>query len=324
MPAHKRISLLLGLLVAVSLAGTLSVGCGAKAFPSKPITLVNFSAPGGTNEVFLRQVAKGAEPVLKVSLPVESRAGAGGMTALVHLKAQPADGHTVAYMSITMSYAIVLPEAPVVPSDFQMVSTLASNYSVFLVSAESQFKTLADLVNYAKANPGKVKVAGTGTTGFHPVAMQLWTKAAGVKVAYVPMDGGGPAFTAVLGGHVDATQQSPAGSLPLVREGKLRALAISGPKRTASLPDVPTFKEQGVDSVTANWLGLAVRKDTPSEIVTSLHDAFKNTMVGQEWQDFLMKNAMEEDYKGPQDAQKQWLADVELARAVMKETGQLQ
>ena len=185
--------------------------------------------------------------------------------------------------------------------DFAPVAMLAIDYAGLSVQTDAKWKTLAEFLDYAKANPGSVTV-GNGSQGgsFHMLARNL-EEAAGVEFKHVPFDGGPAAIVQLLGGHIDSTVNGVTETLPYIESGQLRMLAVAGTKRYADLPDVPTSAELGYPLDIATWRGVGMPKDTPPEIVAKVSDAIASAVKSQTFLDSMKKIGANVEYMNSSD-----------------------
>jgi tripartite-type tricarboxylate transporter receptor subunit TctC len=257
-----------------AVAAGLAMAAGAQ-YPSKQIQVYMPGAPGGSFDTMTRLVMTRLSDNLKQPVVVENVSGAGGMLAIERcLKAEP-DGHNVCigYVGNLAIAPWIYPGMNYDPvKDVKPVVLLGSVSFVLAVPASSPFKSVDDLVKFARANPGKLNYASSGNgTGGH-IGGELVKTAARIEMTHIPYQGNAPASVALLGGHVDWAFEALPTALPNVKAGKLRALAASGPKRLADLPDVPTMAEQGFPGFDLqSWVGVVVPAKTPDSAVRALN-----------------------------------------------------
>ena len=211
------------------------------AWPERPITIVVPYAPGGAADALARVLAVKMGAKLGTSVIVDNRAGASGtIGAAFAAKAQP-DGYTMLYDATPYSInPHMFPKMPYAADALQPLSLVSLAPNILIVKADSPFKDVKDLIARAKAQPGKVNYASGGSGTVQRLASELFRQRLGLDMVHVPYKSGGPAITDVMGGQVDFMFSTVAASSPLVDSGKLRALAISSPKRSPRLPNVPT------------------------------------------------------------------------------------
>jgi tripartite-type tricarboxylate transporter receptor subunit TctC len=261
-------------LLALSAALALPQMAFAQAFPSKAVRLVVPFGAGGVADLTARTVAQKLSESLGQPVLVDNRPGAGGMIAgdLV-AKADP-DGHTLLLMSSGTAVSAGLFKSLPFDTlrDFAPVSTLGFFDIAIITQADSKFKTLGDLLAYARANPGKLNLGSINIGSTQNLAAELFKSSAGIDVQIVPFNGSPAVITALRGGQVDAAVEILAPVLPQINAKALRALAVTGAKRAAVLPDVPTAKESGVANFeAASWNAIAAPAKTPKSVIARLN-----------------------------------------------------
>lgn len=247
-------------------------------FPDRPVTMVVPFPPGGLADTVARPVAEALSRELKQPVVIENKAGAGGAIGMAHAAKSKPDGYTVL---MALSSYTVLPEADKVLGrapqyqlgDLRPVARYTADPTVLAVRAESPWKTYAEFIAAARADPARLTFGSSGNYGTMHMPMAMLALAANVKMTHVPYTGAGPAIVGLLGGQVDAIATGPATIVQHVKSGKVRVLAHWGEARIASLPDAPTLRELGVPVVYAQWSGLFVPSGTPDTVVTRLRDA---------------------------------------------------
>jgi Uncharacterized protein conserved in bacteria len=253
---------------ALALAGTAFAQAN---FPSHPVTLTVGFAPGGGTDTMARVVAQKLSQNIGQSVVVENRAGAGGNIAAQQIANAPPDGYTIHLSSVgplTVAPAMQKNLAYDPKKDIAPITMGAVFPNVFVVNPGVPAKTLAEFVQLAKSQPGKITYASSGVGGAGHLSGELFKLAAGIDMVHVPYKGGGPAMTDLLGGRVDMYAAVPSTALPHVQAGKLRALAVTGPKRLATMPDVPTVAESGYPGFEAvNWYCFVAPGKTPKDII---------------------------------------------------------
>ena len=261
------------------LAAGLAVLCGSmpvfsQTFPSRPMRLIVPFPPGGNADVDARLVADKMSQRLGQPMLVENRSGATSTIGIGALAKSAPDGHTIGIVppgsvAIT-SNMMKLPYEPF--KDLTPLSGMTRSAFIFVVSASSPFKSMNDLIAYARKKPGALSFGSSGTGSSHHLTGELLKKMAGIDLLHVPFKGAALGTAAVLGGELDMVIGAPAGFSSLLRAGKLRALAVSQAKRTASLPDVPTIAESGVPGYAVDAaLALYAPGRTPNELVSRLN-----------------------------------------------------
>lgn len=260
----------------MALAGAAMAATTAGAqYPNKPFQVHMPGAPGGSFDTMTRLVMTRLAENVKQPVVVENIAGAGGTLAIDRCIAAKPDGYNlcIGYVGNLAIAPYLYPKLAYDPlKDVKPVVLLGSVSFVLAVPANSPFKSVEDLVKFAKANPGKLNYASSGNgTGAH-VGGELMKQQLGLEMVHVPYQGNAPASIALLGGQVDWSFEALPTALPNVKAGKLRALAVTTPKRSADLPDVPTMVESGFPGFDLqSWLGVVVPAKTPDGAVQALN-----------------------------------------------------
>jgi tripartite-type tricarboxylate transporter receptor subunit TctC len=250
----------------------------AAEFPEKPIRLVVPYGPGSAIDLVARSLADGAEKRLGQPIVVENRTGAGGAVGVQYVIGRPADGYTIGIASINpfiISYVTkVLGADPL--SDVSYVIRTTGYLMALCVRADAPWKSIGDVVQYAKENPGKFTYSSSGLVSTGNLNMEEFASLAGIKVTHVPYKSGSESNTALLGGHVDSL--ADAAWAPLEQAGKFRALMIFANERSPRYPQVPVPKDVVAADVQPGYLFFLAPKDVPKPVVAKLHDAFKAAM----------------------------------------------
>jgi tripartite-type tricarboxylate transporter receptor subunit TctC len=281
----------------IAVVGALGlVQVASAAYPEKPVRIVVAYAPGGAVDVVARKIAQKLTEQTGQSFFVENKAGATGTIGTQFVARSPADGYTL--LAIDNTYSVLPYVFKKLPWDHEkgLIPITVSMFApvVAAVRAESPFKDLQSMVSYARVNPEKVTY-GSGGNGssvhFTSVAFEL---AAGLSMTHIPYKGAGEAITGLISGQIDAVFVSTPTVGAQIRGGKVRALAISGDKRLAAFPTVPTFAEAGVpDFSLVNWSGLAAPAGTPDAIIARLHTEVKKALASPDLKEFLANMSAE-------------------------------
>lgn len=267
-------NLIVGVLMSMAMGLVLSPAQAQSAFPSKPIKIVVPNAAGGAADLTARAVGQKMAEALGQPVVIDNKPSAGGIVAGETVAKSAPDGHTILLISsgtaVSESLFKTLPFDTV--KDFIPVAPLAT-LDLVIVSAEGgKFKTLADLIAYAKANPGKLNIGTPNIGTTQHLAAELFKSATGLDIQIVPFNGTPPVINALRGGQIDAGLDILGPLLSQIKGNALRPLAVTGAKRSRALPDVPTAKEAGVANyVAASWNGLAVPAGTPKDVVARLN-----------------------------------------------------
>jgi len=266
---HIRLSI-----AALALAGAVH----AQDYPNRPVKMVVPFPPGGTTDVIARLVAPALAKELGQQFVIDNRGGAGGTIGADIVAKAPADGYTLLLFHIGMVYGPALYKTlPYdVVKDFAPVSLVGSAPSALIVPASLSAQTLAEFIALAKASPGKLNygTAGIGTSGH--LAAELFQSLADVKVTHVPYKGGGPAVAATMSGEVQFMIETAGSVVPHVKSGRLRALGVTGERRSPAMPEVPTLVEAGLrDYVYTTWYGVWAPAQTPQLVVARVANALQ-------------------------------------------------
>jgi tripartite-type tricarboxylate transporter receptor subunit TctC len=261
------------LFAAAGLLLALTVPAFAQHYPTKQVRIIVPFAPGGLNDVVGRMLAQHLTEKFGRQVIVENRTGAGGVVGTELVAHSPKDGHTLLVVSIAHAVNPWLYQLNYDPSKSLVpIAPVLSSQNALAVNLDLPVKSLKDFLDLARQQPGKIQYASGGVGGALHLAMELFKITAGVDLLHVPFRGAGPAVIDVIGGHTKAINATISTLSSHIRGGKLRAIGVSGNKRSDVLPDVPTIEEGGVPGYDAgNWIGIAAPAGTPAPIVERLH-----------------------------------------------------
>jgi tripartite-type tricarboxylate transporter receptor subunit TctC len=269
LPRRKFLRMAAG---AAALSG-IARAANAQSYPARPLRLILGYPAGGSTDLVARIMGAWLTERLGQSVVIENRPGAGTNLAVQAVVASPPDGYTLLF--VATSNAINASFHASLPFDFLRdlvpVAGLVELPFVMEVNPSLPANTVAEFIAHAKANPGKINAASFGTGTVSHMAWELFKLMAGVDMVHVPYHGGAPMVTDLIGGRVQAGIDALPNSLPHIRSGALRALAITGPARSAALPDVPTVGETLAGYEVSGWTGIAVPAGTPAAIVAALN-----------------------------------------------------
>ena len=324
MALNRRIALALA---AASLAA-FSLPAFAQAYPERPIRFVVGYPAGQSVDVMARTFAAAMSKELGQAIVVDNKAGANGIISAQDVKSAKPDGYTVLFgtsgqLTINTSLYKKLPYDAL--KDFTAVGLAGKSPLVLVANPAFPAKNLSELVAYARANPGKVDFGSGGNGITAHLAMELMQDAAHIKLNHVPYKGSPAALTDLMGGQIPLMMEPVVTALPLLKAGKVKALAVTSAHRNPSLPDVPTLAEQGLkDFDVSAWSGMVVPAGTPASVVAALSTAFRKAGQSPAVQQFLAASGLEFPQATPTEFQALMESDTrKWARAVQQSGAQV-
>ena len=262
------------------------------AYPDKAVHYIIPFAPGGESDIAARFQQAVYRKKYGQELVIDSKPGAGGALAWSQLNGFAGDGYTI--MGVNLPHIVLQPmegNASYKTEDITSVSYFNYTPDAIVVRMDSPFKTYADFIAAAKTKSGSLNIAGSGTNSANHVAHERLARAAGIKTTYVPFKGTGDLIASVLGGHVDAAMSY--NSLAVAQKGKVRLLAVATPQRLPSFPDVPTFREVGIDWVDGAYRGICVPKSTPEDLRVRISEMFAEINRDAEFRRQMIEQGLE-------------------------------
>jgi tripartite-type tricarboxylate transporter receptor subunit TctC len=286
----------------------------AQQFPTKPINVIVASAPGGQAEMMARTLAPLSDAIFGQPMLVQPRPGGGGAVGTELVYSAKPDGHTLSVGKANWSSILPAIEGRSRgPEDMEAICRINSSYTFYFVLASSPFKTIKDMISYAKANPATLSFGNSGVWSLVDLEWRWLEMKAGITTRNVNYTGGGESILGLLGGHVQVAAFSPGAGLPYVRAGKIRPLAFIGPKRHPDTPNVPTMIEEGYDDgLDGNWQGFLAPKGTPRPIIEKLAAGFKKMTENPQAIAGFQKLGEEFGYMGPDEFAKYWRKDYQI------------
>lgn len=277
----------------ISLAAALALVTTAHAqapYPTKSMTMVVPFAAGGSNDIVARAIGKKLSEAWGQTVIIDNRAGAGGVIGAAFVANSAPDGYTLLLISST--YTINPAVKSNMPFDtfkaFDPVAFIASSPLLMASANKLPVQSAKDLIELAKGKPGSINYASAGPGSINQIAAEMFASAAGVKLVHVPYKGGSLAVNDLVGGHVDLYISSMPQILPIAKTGQVRPLAVTGLKRSPSLPNVPTLDEIGLKGYdAASWWGIVVPAGTPGDIVGKLNAEINKALGSDEMKRFL-------------------------------------
>jgi tripartite-type tricarboxylate transporter receptor subunit TctC len=309
----------------LALVGALaSAGPAAAQYPDHAIEMVITFPPGGPTDTAARVLQPFLAKALGVPVVLINKGGSGGAVAMDAVAKAKPDGYTIAAtvrstVSITPA---VQANVPYRLKDFEMIGAYAASAQALVVKKGAPWKTLEELINDAKANPGKLSYGSAGQGTNSHLTMELLKLARGVDLGHVPFQGSGPLKSAILGGHVQVGSISLATMIPLIKSGDVIALVISGDKRHPAVPDVPTMAEKGVPEASLSTImELYAPAATPKPVIDRLAQALASAMKNPETIAALEKAGLEPYYHTPDVSRGQAEREAEMVLAAAKKLG---
>ena len=293
----------------------------APGFPSKPIRWVVGFAPGASNDLIARTVAQRLTELWGKQIIIDNRPGAGGLLGGEMVARAAPDGYTVllATGGPNIGNTLLMKKPLYRVEDFAYVAIVADTPMCIVVTPSFPANNPRELVDYLKANPGKVNWASSGVNSTPHVSMAIFTSATGVKLTHVPYKGGALAMVDVVSGQVAGIHTSVATAEAQIRSGRVRVIGVAGPKRLSSIPDVPTLAEAGIANAEApNFYGMAAPARTPPAIVQKLNAGVNNALAQPEVRRRLGDLGMDIVGGSPADATQYVMTQVERVRGLIK------
>jgi len=287
-------------------------GAQAQAFPSKPVTLVVPFSAGGPLDTLCRILAEPMQASLGQTLVIDVIAGAGGSIGIMKVARAAPDGYTV--ISGNQGSHITLGAVQTVSfdllRDFAPVGVFATTSQLVLVRNSLEAKTLGELVAMAKANPGKLTSGGGGYGTVSHTSLLLFQQMSGTQVQYIPYRGAAPALQDLMAGQIDMLVDQPSNSLPHVLAGKVRALAVTAPKRIPAAPDIPTTDEAGLPGFyTSVWQAMWVPRGTPDDVIARLNKAVRDALADPKVRQRFID--LGQEIPPPEQQTARWLDDLQ-------------
>lgn len=295
----------------------------AKDFPNKPVKVIVPYTAGSGSDTAARFFGEKLAAVLGQPFVVENRPGASGVISVMTVKSAPADGYSIllASNSPLSVNAVTIKDLPYDPlKDLKPLSGLTRGMNAFVVAPNSKLMTLADLVTAAKKEPQPLN-AGSYSDGYQ-LAVEWLANVMGVKFNYIPYKGGAQVFADVMGNQLDFGLVDMGGVLPLLKSGRLRALAVTGEKRHAEYPNAPTVRESGYpEYVNYAWTSFCVRAETPDDVTAKLSDALQKVLTTSEARDFVNRMGAELMPLAPDAMRKFQRNEIERFRRIAEVAG---
>nr|QXF14423.1 hypothetical protein BCCFPMHH_00029 [uncultured bacterium] len=273
----------------ISVGLLISTSTLATDYPSKDIRIiVPFGAGGGTDSV-AKALASNTKAILGKNIRIINRTGGAGSIGMSYGAKMRPDGYT---LTVVTREIASLPQMGLMQhtvEDFKLIRMVNLDPALIIVSADSPFNSVKDLVEAAKKNPGAIQFASTAAPNFYLMALE---KNQGIKLDAIPHNGAAEAIPSIIEHDTQVTMITPGEALPQIRKGRLKVLGVMSEQRIAYLPDVPTLKEQGFNITSATWRGIGAPKDTPEAVIKILGEAFDKAMASPEFKKVMADGAM--------------------------------
>jgi tripartite-type tricarboxylate transporter receptor subunit TctC len=316
-----RLRVLLQIFISVCTFVAITAGAQDK-FPSKPITLVVGNAPGGSNDIFARVVAKHLNDAWGQPVLVENKPAAQGLIGNAFVARAPPDGYTLAVVSSTFTTsAAIMTTLQYDPlKSFAPVAMLAKGPLLFTVANSTPFNTVSEVVAYAKVYPGKLNYATSGVGSINNFATNIFMDAVDIRLTHIPYKGMGPATTDLIAGRTEILIASAPSILSQVKAGKVRALAVTTATRSAVAPNLPTLEQSGYRGSNVDlWWGVLAPAGTPQPVVDKLNAEINRMTQSAEMKDFFLREGAEPAPMKPAEFARQIAAEIERWKKVAKD-----
>jgi tripartite-type tricarboxylate transporter receptor subunit TctC len=276
-----------------ALLGTAGIAHAAD-FPQHRVNLVVWAGAGGALDTYGRELSKLLDEQAGWQTKVVNRPGGSGSVGMSYVLNQPADGYNILVHTSTLTFSIARNLMPYKLDDLRFVRAMQGEPSALAVRKNADLHSARDFVDAMKKDPEGLRVGGYGTGGFHQYMLYQFMNAEDFKAGWIPYDASGKVALALMGDHLDAAMMTPSSGLSQVESGDIRLLGISTDERSRYFPDVPTFKEQGIDLEGMVWRGVSVKAGTPDDVVASIQAALDKVQASDEWKTFMTQQKQDD------------------------------
>ncbi len=317
------------LMVLVAAVSTVMPARSQDAYPSRPITLIVPFPPGGAADISARPLVVAMEKILKQPIGIVNRPGASGAVGMAAVANAKPDGYTILHTLVSFNTIPMVDELfnrkPAYTRDqFAPIALIAADPPILVVGIDQPWKTLQELIADAKRRPGEIIFSSSGIYGPSHVPMAMFAHATGIQLRHLPLVGGPPAMTAVLGGHATMWASPPAMAAPHAQSGKLRLLASWGAQRHPYFKDIPTFKELGYNIEYYLWVGQFAPANVPAPVLKTLRDAARQAVQDPDFKAAMDKTQTPVAFKEGAEYQKFLDDDVRTLAAVINRIGRVE
>jgi len=306
--------------IAFALSFTAAGAHAQDKYPTKPIRLLTAFAPGGGSDILARIISPPVSEALGQTVVVDNRPGGGGtLGAGITVRAEP-DGYTIIIVSGSYGANAALHNLPYDSvTDISPIILVGTTGLLATMHPSVPIKTLKELIAYANAHPGKLNFGSAGVGGLGHLAQELFQLQTKVKITHIPYKGSGPVMTALLSGEIDSSFSSLVPSIPYVKSGRLRAIALTTPKRSGAIPDVPTVSETVPGYEVIHWYGIWGPKGIPKEIVLRWNREVAKVLNTDAMKRWMAQEGLEPAGGPPEEFRERVRSDVEKWKKVVKE-----
>ena len=302
-------------LLSIVVLGVAATSVSAQeAYPSRAISIIVPNPPGGMNQITAQPLSAVIEKLTKQPAPVINKPGGTAAVGTAYVATQKPDGYNILvttpniYLVVEKNKAQNI-ESPYRLEQIQPIALTSADPLVFVVHTDSPYKSIKEFIADAKARDGQLSYSSSGPYGVSHVPFAVFTQMTGLRMRHVPTTGGGPAVTALLGGHVQASAQGVAAVAAHIKAGKFRPLGVFSAKRNPNLPDVATLKELGTDLEAYLWVGLFTTAGVPESTLTAMRDLVRRAINDPMYQQAMQKANVEIDYRDTPEFVKFFQAD---------------
>lgn len=289
----SKLSKMLSTAVFGAVLGTAALAHAAD-FPEHRVNLVVWAGAGGALDTYGRELSKLLDEQAGWETKVVNRPGGSGSVGMSYVLNQPADGYNILVHTSTLTFSIARNLMPYKLDDLRFVRAMQGEPSALAVRKDAKLNSAKDFVDAMKKDPKGLRVGGYGTGGFHQYMLYQFMRAEDFEAGWIPFDASGKVALGLMGDHLDAAMMTPSSGLSQVESGDIRLLGISTDERSSYFPDVPTFKEQGIDLDGMVWRGVSVKAGTPDEVVASIQAALDKVQASDEWKTFMQQQKQED------------------------------
>jgi len=297
----------------------------AQAYPARPVKVVVTFPPGGTPDIYGRVMSAELQKLWSQAVVVENRTGASGTIGTDFVAKAAPDGYTLLFaadVSLTLAYSLIAKLPYDSLRDFAPISNVTSGPFVLLAHPALPANDVKGLVALAKAQPGKMSYASSGSGSQQHLAMEVVRVMTGIDLLHVPYKGFGPGVTDVMAGHIPLVFGGITASIGLIRGGKVKGIAVTSPARAKALPDVPSFQEQGLDGFDIQaWYGFVAPAGTPGDIVGKINADLRAIIARSDFQERLAKDGLEPVGNTPSAFAVQIKSDIERWAGIVRRAG---